>query len=545
MGLRGPGAVAIRRKTAAKPKRKTRPPWQKPGLSRVERVIAFLQSLPVTSGPLAGTTFRVRPWQRKTLEAIYATDHLDRRPIRTAIVSMGRKNGKTTLAAGLTACHLCGPEAESRGECYTLANDRFQASRVFNELSAVITRSPELSGRISIRRHSKEMEVISGEGEGSLYAALSADVGAKDGLSPSFAVYDELGAAPNRALFDLIDTAMGGRDEPLLLAVSTQAADDLAPLSGLIDYGERVQSGAVEDPAFHLTLFTAPPEADPWALATWRMANPSLGDFRSLEDVERQALQAQRMPAKAAAFRNKILNQRVAAESRFLSLEEWRACGDPVRSDEELEGQQCFAGLDLGATRDLTALVSVFPSEDGRLDVKAWFFLPADGLEERESRDRVPYREWADRGLLTLMPGSTSDPAFVAQLLAELRDRYVIEGLAYDRWRIEPFKRALTDVGVEDFPLIAHGQGYRDFSPALDALERAVAEKQLRHGGHPILMWNAANAVATRDPTGAQKLDKSRSTGRIDGLVALTMALGLRSRAPQVEEVSELSVTWL
>jgi len=149
MGLRGPGAVAIKAKSGAKPKRKTRPPWRKPGLSRVERVIAFLETLPVTAGPLAGTTFRVRPWQRKTLEAIYAVDHLNRRPVRTAVASMGRKGGKTSWAAGLALCHLAGPEAEPRGEVYSAANDRFQASRIYNEMSAIITRTPALSERVS------------------------------------------------------------------------------------------------------------------------------------------------------------------------------------------------------------------------------------------------------------------------------------------------------------------------------------------------------------------------------------------------------------
>ena len=182
-------------------------PWQAQGLSRVDRVIAFLEFLPVTSGTLAGEPFRVRPWQREFLEALYAeTD--GRRPIRTAVLSMPRKQGKTAIAAGLALCHLAGPEAEQRGQVYSAANDRAQAGLIYNEMAAIIERVPFLEERLSIRRHAKEIENME---DGSLYAALSADVPGKHGLSPSFVVYDELGQAPKRDLFDTLDTAMGAR----------------------------------------------------------------------------------------------------------------------------------------------------------------------------------------------------------------------------------------------------------------------------------------------------------------------------------------------
>jgi Phage terminase-like protein, large subunit len=311
MGLRGPGAKPIKKPSAASIEALEAMPWVAEGLSRVDRVVAFLEALPVTTGSLAGTLFQVRPWQREFLEAIYATDEAGRRPVRTAVLSMARKNGKTGLAAGLALCHLAGPEAEQRGQVYSAANDRAQAALIYNEMAAIIERVPYLEARISLRRHAKEMEDLGQTG--SVYAALSADVPGKHGLSPSFVVYDELGQAPKRDLFDALDTAMGARADPLMLVISTQAADDLAPLSELIDYGQRVQSGEIDDPSFHLTLYAAPADADPWSPETWALANPALGDFRSLEDVARQAAQAQRIPSKEAAFRNLILNQRGAA----------------------------------------------------------------------------------------------------------------------------------------------------------------------------------------------------------------------------------------
>ena len=532
MGLRGPGAKPIKIASQATnvldlfgPADAPPPvaqPWDAEGLSRVDRLVAFLETLPVTSGALAGETFKVRPWQREFLESVYVQDADGMRPVRTAVLSMARKNGKSGLAAGLALCHLCGPEAEARGQVFSAANDRAQAAILYNEMAAIIDQVPWLNARLSLRRHAKEIEDLGGTG--SVYAALSADVPGKHGLSPSFVVYDELGQAVSRDLFDALDTAMGARAEPLMLVISTQAANDLAPMSELVDYGQRVQWGEVTDPSFHLTLYAAAETMDPWSEEAWRAANPALGDFRSLSDVARQAAQARRIPTKEAAFRNLILNQRVAAETRFLSAAEWRACSEAV-DPATLTGRPCWAALDLAATRDLSALALVFPADAGGVDVLARFWLPAANLAERAEQDRVPYTVWAEQGVLETTPGAATDPRFIAAAIAELRGRYQLQALAYDRWRIETFKLALADEGVDDLELVPHGQGFRDMAPAVDALERAVAERLLRHGNNPMLTWCVSNAVAIRDPAGNAKLDKSRSTGRIDGAVALAMAL--------------------
>jgi phage terminase large subunit-like protein len=531
MGLRGPGAKPIR-----KPDRVDLGapsigaevlPWQRPRMSRTGRVISFLEFLPVTSGVLAGKRMKVRRWQKDFLEAVYGGKR-GARDIRTAVLSMGRKNGKTGLAAGLGLCHLAGPESEDRGEVYSAANDRFQAARLFSEMAAIVERVEFLDTRITIRRHAKEMEDIAGTG--SVYAALSADVATKHGLSPSFVVYDELGQTTSRDLFDALDTAMGARAEPLMLVISTQAAADLAPMSELIDYGLRVNRGEISDRSFHLTLYAAPDDADPWSLEAWKAANPALGDFRSLADVERMASQAQRLPSKEAAFRNLILNQRVSAEASLLTAPEWKANGAPPVALDELDGRPCFAALDLSASRDLTALVLVFADDAGGFDVHPVFWLPGDGLADRAEQDRVPYVVWRDQGHLNTIPGPTIDPRYVAAAIARLHARFRLRKLAYDRWRIEDLRRALADEGVTDLELVEHGQGFKDMAPAVDRLERLVAERKLRHGMHPVLTWNAGNARAVPDPAGNRKLDKSKSTGRIDGIVALAMALNVAER---------------
>jgi phage terminase large subunit-like protein len=393
---------------------------------------------------------------------------------------------------------------------------------------AIINEHPELDARVNIIRFRKEIEVLEGTGKGSVFAALSSDATTKLGLSPSFTVIDELGYAPKRDLYDALDSAMGARDNPLLVAISTQAPDDHHVFSELVDYGLKVQAGEIEDPAFHLTFFTAPESDDPMCRETWLKANPALGDFRSEEDVHRQAQQAERIPSKMQDFRNKILNQRVAAHVRFIAKAEWEACGGAV-DVEALKGRTAFGGLDLSAARDLTAWVLVFPMDDGTMHVLPRFFLPENGIAEKSDDDRVPYDLWARQGFLDLIPGSTIDPGFVAEAMAEDAARFNIQAVAYDRWRIEDLKRELAAIGAE-MNLVPHGQGFKDMSPAVDVLERSVAEAKLRHGNHPVLKMCAANAVITKDPAGGRKLDKSKAAGRIDGLVALAMAESIAAR---------------
>lgn len=538
MGLRGKGAkpkhlhLVDNRQSALFSAEEGRPmrrelPWEAPGLSRLDRVVAFLEDLPITQGKLAGEKLRIRPWQRDFLAAVYAETEDGERPVRTAVLSMPRKNGKTQLVAGMALCHLMGPEAESRGEVYAAANDRFQSGKTFAEIVAILDHHPELDARVNVTKFRKEIEVLTGHGKGSIFAALSADVAGKHGLSPSFIVYDELGQAPKRDLYEALDTAMGARDNPLMCVISTQAANDHAIMSELVDYGQRVNAGEIEDPAYHLTFYGAADSDDPWHPDTWAKANPALGDFRSRSDVERQAAQAQRMPSAEHSFRNLILNQRVSAHVRFIAKAEWDANGGQLRAD--LAGRPCFAGLDLSASRDLTAFVLVFPDDMGGFDVLARFYLPEAGLRDKAEADRVPYDTWARHGVLTAIPGATVDPSFVAQDIAEAAAEYDLQGLAYDRWRIEDLKRELNAIGVT-LPLQEFGQGFRDMAPAIDTLERLVAEGRLRHGGNPIMTMCAANAVIERDAAGNRKLAKHKSTGRIDGMVALAMALAASGR---------------
>ncbi len=522
MGLRGPGAKAKARAPAASDEPPFKP-WEAL-TDRAEKVIAFIETLPITSGVFAGKKFKLRGWQKRWIKRAYRTRR-GKRVVRTALLTMPRKNGKTQLVAALALCHLIGPECESRGQVYSAAADRDQAAIMFREMEAIIAATPWMVARCNIQRFAKKIEDLE---SGSVYAALSSDARKAHGLSPSFFAYDELAQAADRQLYDNLSTGTGARAEPLGIVISTQSSDPLHVMSELVEYGRQVELGAVKDETFLPTIYAAPLDADPWDEKVWAACNPALGDFRSIDEMRAFAFKAKRNPSAEAAFRNLYLNQQVDPLVHFLAPADWKACA-AVPDYEKLRGRECFGGLDLSLRQDLTALVLTFPDGVGGEDVLSWFWLPQDGIVEKSERDRVPYDLWAKQGLIELTPGRVVDTRYVARRLAAILAAFRLIGLAFDRWRIEEFKKTLADEGIE-LPLVEYGQGYKDMAPALDAVESAVVNHTLRHGGHPVLTWCSTNCVVEIDPAGNRKLTKEKSRGRIDGIVALAMAKGLAQR---------------
>jgi phage terminase large subunit-like protein len=490
-------------------------------MTRADRVIAFIEKLTITSGELAGQPFKLRPWQREILRGIYEPTSEDgRRQIRTALLTVGRKNGKSTLAAALVLAHLLGPEREQRGQVYSAAADRKQAALIFEEAAAMLRADPELAARVKILEATKRIVHYS---SGSFYQALSAEHRTAHGFSASCVIYDELAQAPNRRLFDTLTTSTAARVEPLTLVISTQSADPHSIMSELVDHAERVLDGVIEDATFAPFVFRVPDDADPWDEENWRLANPALGDFRSLEEMRAYAATAKRIPAREATFRSLYLNQRTSPTGRLFATPDWITCGGEVDRGA-LDGRECFAGLDLSERRDLTALVLVFPDDDGSFDVLPFFWLPEDGLQDKADKDRVPYPVWQSQGHLETTPGRSINYNFVVHRLAELSQSYNIREVVYDRWHIDRLTQAMSEMGL-DLELAPFGQGFRDMSPAVDVLESCVINGMLRTGGHPVLTMCALNAVVDQDPAGNRKLAKDKSSGRIDGAVALAMAL--------------------
>jgi phage terminase large subunit-like protein len=496
-----------------------RPRWKKVGLTRAEKVIRFIESLKLTTGSYAGKVFRLREFQKDIIRGIY---HGHRRVVRTAVVSCGRKNGKTTLAAGLVAAHLLGPEAEPRGECYSAASDRNQAARIFRELEAMILADPALSERCNILRFAKKVEVLSGKGAGSIYEALSSDARKAHSLNPSFICCDELAVWPNRQLYDNLVTGQGGRRQPLTVVISTMSSDPHSLMTELVLYGRQIEAGNIEDPSFLSFIFEVPEDADIWNESNWYLANPALDDFRDLAEMRKFAEQAQRVPSRESVFRNLYLNQVVNPDKRFIAAADWAACAGDI-DIEALRGRPCVGGLDLGSTTDLTSLVLFFPEDSGA--VLPFFWVPQEQLDEREKGDHVPYRTWQREGHLEAPAGRAIDKLAIVHCLAQISSVFKIRGIAFDRWRLEDLGKLLSDEGIQ-LPLIGFGQGFKSMGPAVDKLETLILDRKLIHPSHPILNWNVANAVVELDPTGARKISKPKSTERVDGLVALCMAVG-------------------
>lgn len=439
-------------------------------------------------------------------------------PTRTFLLTMGRKNAKTTFAAILTLLHLAGPEARPNSQLFSAAQSKEQAAVLFALAAKIVRMSPELNEAMVIRDTLKQLFCPE---LGTLYRALSAEAATAYGLSPALVVHDELGqvVGPRSELYDALETAAAAQEEPLSIIISTQAPGDGDLLSVLID-----DAKTKADPRVKLELYTAAETVDPFSEEAIRAANPHFDDFMNRQEVFRQAQEAKRMPSREASYRNLVLNQRVSLHSAFIPKTLWDECGGEIGEEWFLRGP-VYVGLDLSARNDLTAIVLVAADDEGIWHVRPVFFVPEAGLFDRSQRDRAPYDVWADQGHVETMPGATVDYAHVAQRLCELCEQYPVAGIAFDRWRIDVLKAELARLDRE-LPLEPFGQGFKDMSPALDTVEALILNRKLRHAGHPALRWCAANAIAVKDPAGNRKLDKSKASGRIDGLVAMVMAFG-------------------
>ncbi|ROO26687.1 terminase large subunit [Salinisphaera orenii] len=530
MGRRGPGASgAAERDPSQFVDLTDAADWREDGIDRAEAVIRFVEQLPITAGVLAGERMRLRDWQREIVRSIYATDDDNRRIKRSALITLPRKNGKTQVCAALALAHLCGPEAESRGQIISAAADREQAAIIFEEMRAMIERHPELTDRCNIRSFNK---LIEDDVSGSTYRALSADARTKHGLNASFVIYDELAQAPNRNLYDVLATSTAARAEPLFVTISTQSPDPNHVLSELVAYGRKVLDGSVDDPTFHATIYAAPDDADWLDENVWHACNPALGDFRSLEEMRVAARQAQHIPARESSFRALYLNQPVEADHRFIAAADWDGCRDEIVV-EALKGRQCVAGLDLSATRDLTALVLYFPDSGA---VVPYFWAPGERMDVREETDRVPYRTWQRQGLIEAAGERAIDKRAVALRIGQIAQDFDLTGLAFDRWGFDELNRILDEEGIDGLPLVEFGQGFKDMSPAVSALERAVLQRTLIHDGNPCLAWNMSNIAIDEDPSGNRKITKSKSRDKVDGAVALAMAVGLAAKMQPAQE---------
>lgn len=484
--------------------------------------------LRIPEGKSAGKPLTLIPSLERFFYDVFDNPH----GTRKAILSMARKNAKSSGIACILVCFLVGPEAKLNTQIVSGAMSRDQAALIYKLASKMIRMSPKL---VPIVKEIPSKKMLIGLPLNVEFQALAADGATAQGLSVYLGMIDEAGQVrgPSSDFISAIETSQGAHESPLMIYLSTQAPTDADFLSILID--DAINS---QDPHIVCHLYAAPQNCDLMDRKAWKMANPGLGILRSEKDLEEQIKEAQRLPSKESSTRNLLLNQRVTLESPFVSKSVWMENGEKPGS---LKGKKVYAGLDLSAVSDLTGLVLV--SEDGDVECRAW--LPEEGLSEKSRDDRVPYDVWARQGFLSTTPGRAIEYEWVANELVKIFNQYDIQVLNFDRYNMKFLKPWLEKAGMTKQQMEKFkecGQGFVTMSGCLRALEVALLQKQLKHGNHPVLTMCAGNAKIEMDAAGSRKFTKKKSTGRIDLMVALAMAEDARSGEKKPEEKKEWSV---
>lgn len=480
------------------------------------RAVRFINALTHTKDQWAGQPFRLRPWQEDIVRRLFGTMRVDdptRRAYRTCYIEVPRKNGKSELAAAFALYGLFGDQVQG-AEVYSAAADRDQASLVFNVAAQMVRNSDFLSRHLKIIDSQKRIIHIK---SGSFYRAISAEAYSKHGFNASMVIYDELHAAPNRELWDVLATSQGARREPLMIAITTAGFDRTSICWEQHEYAQRLLDGVFEDQTFLPIIYAAPSEADWTSEAVWRAANPALADFRDLDDMRAHAIRAKQQPNYENTFRRLYLNQWTEQHERFIDMSAWRSCPLPP-PDAELVGVPCYGGLDLGMSDDFSAWVLVWPLEDGRVVTRCRFWLPESARDKYPMR---PYRQWEQRGLLTVTEGNTTDYDRIEADVLEDCERWGVRQVAYDNRFAEQMAQHLMGAGVE---MVNTPQGFQ-LNEAVRRKSELVTARKLCHGDDPILTWMASNYVVRHGTRGDVRPDKQKAGDKIDGQVALDMAL--------------------
>lgn len=481
-----------------------------------DRAVAFIRSLTHTKGEWSRRKFNLLPWQERIIRDIFGILKEDGyRRYNTVYVEVPKKNGKSELAAAV-ALYLLFADNEPGAEIYSAAADRGQASIVFNIAAEMVRQSPVLSKRCKIIDSVKRIVV---HRTNSFYQVLSAEAYTKHGFNVHGVIFDELHAQPNRELFDVLTEGSGdARRQPLYFLITTAGVDRNSICWEVHEKARQLLNGTREDPGFYPVILGLEEDEDWENEANWRKVNPSIDHIIDIEKVRSAYREAKEDPAKENNFRRLRLNQWVKQSMRWMQLEKWDACDGRVGN---LIGRACYGGLDLSSTTDLTALSLVFPCGD-LYEVLMHFWIPEDTMRERERRDRVPYSKWVKQGLVTATPGNVIDYRWIRQALNDIAPMYDIKEVAYDPWNATEIVQDLADDG---FVMVPVRQGFASLSAPTKELMTLVLGQRLRHGGNPVLRWNVDNLVIRTDPAGNIKPDKEKSTQKIDGAVALIMAI--------------------
>jgi len=488
---------------------------------KADMAVSFIECLCHTKGTWAGKHFKLLDWQEQIIRDVFGIVKPNGyRQFNTAYIEIPKKNGKSELAAAVALLLTCG-DGEQRAEVYGCASDRQQASIVFEVAADMVRMCPALNKRVKILAATKRIVYLP---TNSFYQVLSAEAYSKHGFNVHGVVYDELHAAPDRKLFDVMTVGSGdARTQPLYFLITTAGTDTNSICYEMHQKADDIIHGRKADPTLYPVIYGAKEDEDWTSPEVWRKANPSLGETIALEKVEAACQSARQNPAEENSFRQLRLNQWVKQSVRWMPMEKWDACKTWF-APEMLEGRACYAGLDLASTSDLTALVLVFPpSHDGEpYYVLPFFWLPEETVQLRVRRDHVMYDVWEREGHILTTEGNVVHYGFIQQFINHLNKLYNIREIAFDRWNAGMIVQALEDDG---FTMVPFGQGFASMSAPTKELMRLVLEKSIAHTGHPVLRWNMDNIFVRTDPAGNVKIDKQKSTEKVDGAVALVMAL--------------------
>ena len=481
--------------------------------------IQFSSFLHHSKGEWAGQSFVLAPWQQFIVGNLFGWKRADgTRRFRTAYNEVPRKNGKSTLSA-MIALYLAFIDGEPGAEVYCAATKREQAKIVWDEARRMVEATPALKKRIRVMVARPN---LSSEATASKLEPLGADSDSSDGLNIHGAIVDEVHAHKTRAMIDVIETATGARRQPLTFYVTTAGYNRNSICWELRDYATKILETIVNDDTTFAYIATIDIGDDWTAPSVWAKANPNYGISVKVDDLERKCAKAIETPGQQNAFKRLHLNIWTEQAERWLDIARWDACDAPI-IDDRLRGQVCYAGLDLSGTRDLTAFVAVFPDPSREsFDVLCRFWIPEDTIEEAERRDRVPYRQWVDAGLVSATEGNVTDFDAVRDEIKLFRSRYQVQEIPFDPWNA---LQLATQLGSDGATVVQMPQNYSMLSEPSKLLEKLILSRNLRHGGNPVLRWMASNVAILHGPNESIWPVKEKSTGRVDGIVALIMGL--------------------
>lgn len=494
-------------------------------MDRAMHAVNFIEQLKHTKGKWYNEPFALLDWQRDIVMDLFGVIKADgNRQFTTGYIEVPKKSGKTELAAAI-ALYMFIADGEYGAEIYSCAADRAQAGLVYNVAIAMIMLCPPLMRRMKILDSQKRVVYSQ---TNSFYQVLSSESYSKHGINPHAVIYDEMHVADRAMANVMLHGAADARSQPLNFLITTAGNDRHSIGYELHQKAEDILEGRKTDYSFYPVIYGAKEEEDWTSPKVWKKANPSLNVTVLLEKMELACESARQNPAEENLFRQLRLNQWVKQSVRWMPMALWDECAFPV-DREALKGRQCYGGLDLSQTKDITAFVLVFPplDENGKHVILPFFWIPEDNLKTRVAQDHVPYDIWEQEGYIKTTEGNVIHYGYIEQFIEELGRKFEIREIAFDRWGAVQMVQNLEGLG---FTVVPFGQGFKDMSPATKELMRLTLETKLAHGGHPVLRWMVDNIFVRTDPAGNIKPDKEKSTEKIDGAVATIMALDRATR---------------